>query len=59
MPLIGARNRAQLADTLAGLSLALSKDELEAIEQAVPKDAAAGERYGLAQMKQLDSELPA
>jgi aryl-alcohol dehydrogenase-like predicted oxidoreductase len=59
VPLIGARNRAQLADALAGLSLVLSQDELAAIEQAVPKDAAAGERYGPAQMKQLDSELRA
>ena len=59
MPLIGARTRAQLADALAGLALALSADELAAIEQAVPKGAAAGERYGPAQMKQLDSELRA
>jgi len=59
VPLIGARTRTQLADALAGLALALSEDELAAIEQAVPKDAAAGERYGPAQMKQLDSELGA
>lgn len=59
VPLIGARTRAQLTDALAGLSLTLSADELAAIEQAVPKDAVAGERYGPAQMKQLDSELPA
>jgi aryl-alcohol dehydrogenase-like predicted oxidoreductase len=59
VPLIGARTRAQLADALKGLSLTLSAEELAAIEQAVPKDAAAGERYGPAQMKQLDSELRA
>jgi aryl-alcohol dehydrogenase-like predicted oxidoreductase len=59
VPLIGARTRAQLADALAGLAITLSEDELAAIEQAVPKDAAAGERYGPAQMKQLDSELRA
>ena len=59
VPLIGARTRAQLADALAGLSLTLSAEELASIEQAVPKDAAAGERYGPAQMKQLDSELRA
>jgi aryl-alcohol dehydrogenase-like predicted oxidoreductase len=57
VPLIGARTRAQLADALAGLSLTVSAEELAAIEQAVPIDAAAGERYGPAQMKQLDSEL--
>ena len=56
VPLIGARTRAQLADALAGLSLTLSKHELASIEQAMPKDSAAGERYGPAQMKQLDSE---
>ena len=59
VPLIGARTRAQLADAVAGLSLVLSRDELMAIEQAVPKDAAAGERYSPALMKHLDSELPA
>ena len=59
VPLIGARTRAQLADALKGLSLTLSAEELAAIERAVPKDAAAGERYGPAQMKQLDSELRA
>jgi aryl-alcohol dehydrogenase-like predicted oxidoreductase len=59
VPLIGARTRAQLADALKGLSLVLSAEELAAIEQAVPKGAAAGERYGSAQMKQLDSEVRA
>jgi aryl-alcohol dehydrogenase-like predicted oxidoreductase len=59
VPLIGARTRAQLADALKGLSLILSAEELAAIEQAVPKGAAAGERYGPAQMKQLDSEVRA
>ena len=59
VPLIGARTRAQLADALAGLSLTLSAEELAAIEQAVPKDAAAGARYGAAQMEHLDSEMRA
>jgi hypothetical protein len=53
------RTRDQLADALKGLLLTLSGEELAAIEQAVPKDAAAGERYGPAQMKQLDSEVRA
>ena len=57
VPLIGARTRAQLADALAGLRLALSDDELAAIERVVPKDAIAGERYGPLAMKHLDSEL--
>ena len=59
VPLVGARTRPQLADALAGLSLTLNADELAAIERAVPKDAASGERYGPAQMKQLDSEVRA
>jgi aryl-alcohol dehydrogenase-like predicted oxidoreductase len=59
LPLIGARNRAQLANALAGLELQLSDDEQAAIAQAVPKGAIAGERYGPLAMKHLDSELPA
>ena len=39
VPLIGARTRAQLADALAGLDLALTDFELAAIERAMPKDA--------------------
>ncbi|MEJ2623981.1 MAG: aldo/keto reductase [Pseudolabrys sp.] len=57
VPLIGARTRAQLADGLAGLDLTLTDFELAAIERAMPKDAIAGERYGPAQMKHVDSEL--
>ena len=56
VPLIGARNRAQLADGLAGLGLTLSADDLAAIEAAVPKGAAAGERYNAMAMQHLDSE---
>jgi aryl-alcohol dehydrogenase-like predicted oxidoreductase len=59
VPLIGARKRSQLGEALAGLSIALTSEELAAIEQAAPKGAAAGERYGPAAMKHLDSELPA
>ena len=59
VPLIGARRRDQLAEALAGLQLTLSDTELAAIEHLAPKGAAAGERYGPAAMKHLDSELPA
>jgi aryl-alcohol dehydrogenase-like predicted oxidoreductase len=59
VPLIGARRRDQLAEALAGLALTLGDDELAAIEAAVPNGAVAGERYGPAAMKHLDSELPA
>ena len=56
VPLIGARRRDQLAEALAALDLILSGDDLAAIERAVPKGAAAGDRYAAAQMAQLDSE---
>ena len=57
VPLIGARRRDQLFEALAGLEIELSAEELAAIEQAAPKDAVAGERYGPLAMKHLDSEV--
>lgn len=56
VPLIGARKRDRLAESLDALDLTLSSDDLAAIETAVPKDAAAGTRYAQAQMAHLDSE---
>jgi aryl-alcohol dehydrogenase-like predicted oxidoreductase len=56
VPLVGARTRPRLAESLGALDVALSADDLKAIEQAVPKDAAAGTRYAAAQMEHLDSE---
>jgi aryl-alcohol dehydrogenase-like predicted oxidoreductase len=56
VPLIGARRRDRLEEALGAVDLQLSEAELEAIEQAVPRDAAAGDRYDSAQMGQLDSE---
>jgi aryl-alcohol dehydrogenase-like predicted oxidoreductase len=56
IPLIGARRRDQLAEGLSGVALALSGQELEAIEAAAPADAVRGERYGAPQMADLDSE---
>jgi aryl-alcohol dehydrogenase-like predicted oxidoreductase len=56
VPVIGARRREQLAETLGALDVALSPADLAAIEQAVPNGAAAGERYAPAQMAVLDSE---
>jgi aryl-alcohol dehydrogenase-like predicted oxidoreductase len=56
VPLIGARRREQLHEALGGIALALDKHDLEQIEQAVPPDAAAGDRYGAPQMAALDSE---
>ncbi|HTW85449.1 MAG TPA: aldo/keto reductase [Candidatus Sulfotelmatobacter sp.] len=56
IPLIGARRRDQLTESLGALDVLLSPDDLAAIERAVPKGAAAGERYVPAQMAMLDSE---
>jgi aryl-alcohol dehydrogenase-like predicted oxidoreductase len=56
IPLVGARRRERLTEALGALDVSLSADDLEAIAQAVPKGAAAGERYAAAQMAHLDSE---
>src|ERR1700723_3320163 len=56
IPLIGARRRDRLAEALQALDLALSTDELAAIEAAIPAGAVAGERYDAAQLTMLDSE---
>ena len=56
VPVIGARRRDQLAESLGAAALVLNADDLAAIEKAVPKDAAAGDRYPAAQMAHLDSE---
>ena len=56
LPLIGCRRREQLQEALGAAAIALSAEDLRAIEQAVPRGAAAGERYAAAQMLHLDSE---
>jgi aryl-alcohol dehydrogenase-like predicted oxidoreductase len=56
VPLIGARTRERLSEALGALRLELSNEDLARIEQAVPADAVAGDRYPEAQMRQLDSE---
>ncbi|KRA56279.1 aldo/keto reductase [Caulobacter sp. Root655] len=56
IPLVGARTRTRLTESLGALHVALSADDLAAIERAVPRDAAAGTRYAEAQMAHLDSE---
>jgi aryl-alcohol dehydrogenase-like predicted oxidoreductase len=55
VPLVGARRRERLAEALGGLAK-LDGKALATLEQAVPKDAAAGERYPAMQMAMLDSE---
>ncbi|MFE6283585.1 aldo/keto reductase [Streptomyces sp. NPDC057877] len=56
VPLIGARTRERLTEALGALDVTLDAADLRAIEDAVPADAAAGDRYPAAQMAQLDSE---
>lgn len=56
VPLMGARSRAQLLDTLGALRIELSAEEIAAQEAAVPAEGVAGERYAPAQMAGLDSE---
>jgi aryl-alcohol dehydrogenase-like predicted oxidoreductase len=56
VPLIGARRRDRLEEALGGLTVELSDTDLAAIETAVPRDAAAGERYDAHGMAGLDSE---
>ncbi|MEU0003409.1 aldo/keto reductase [Streptomyces sp. NPDC006314] len=56
VPLIGARTRERLTESLGALDVTLDAADLAAIEQAVPADAAAGDRYPTAQMAHLDSE---
>jgi Predicted oxidoreductases (related to aryl-alcohol dehydrogenases) len=56
VPLVGARGRDRLAEALGALDLELSDEDLSALDQAVPADAVAGERYPEAAMADLDSE---
>jgi aryl-alcohol dehydrogenase-like predicted oxidoreductase len=56
VPLVGARRRDRLTEAIGALTVELSEADLAAIEQAVPAGAAAGGRYGEAQMAALDSE---
>ncbi|CAM5357074.1 aldo/keto reductase [Streptomyces griseorubiginosus] len=56
VPLVGARTRERLTESLGALDVVLDADDLRAIEDAVPADAAAGERYPAAQMTHLGSK---
>jgi aryl-alcohol dehydrogenase-like predicted oxidoreductase len=56
LPTMGARTRAQLADTLAALAVRLDASEVAALEAAVPASEIAGTRYPVFMMGTLDSE---
>ena len=56
VPLVGARNRTQLRESLGALDVTLTPEDLARIERAVPMGAASGSRYDAGQMAMLDSE---
>ncbi|MBL8689422.1 MAG: aldo/keto reductase [Rhodospirillaceae bacterium] len=56
VPLVGARRRDRLAESVGAASVMLSPADIAAIERAVPKNAAAGDRYPAHAMAALDSE---
>jgi aryl-alcohol dehydrogenase-like predicted oxidoreductase len=56
VPLIGARTRAQLAESLGALRVTLTPADIAAIEEAIPPAAVSGTRYDEHQMRILDSE---
>jgi aryl-alcohol dehydrogenase-like predicted oxidoreductase len=59
VPIVGARTRERLTETLGALDVTLDDAALARIEEAVPRDAASGARYPHAQMQHLDSETTA
>ena len=59
VPVIGARTRTQLAESLGALQVMLTPADLARIEDAIPAAAVAGTRYDEHQMRILDSERSA
>jgi aryl-alcohol dehydrogenase-like predicted oxidoreductase len=56
LPLVGARRRERLAESLGALDVTLDPADLAEIEAAVPRGAVAGARYNEHGMVTLDSE---
>jgi aryl-alcohol dehydrogenase-like predicted oxidoreductase len=56
VPLIGARRRERLAESLHALDVTLSPEDIGVINRIVEATPAAGTRYGESQMAWLDSE---
>src|SRR5262249_33268237 len=56
LPVMGARRREQLKETLDALALKLTADDLARIDAAVSPELTAGTRYDAPQMAHLDSE---
>jgi aryl-alcohol dehydrogenase-like predicted oxidoreductase len=59
VPVMGARTRKQLNETIGALRVQLSTEELKSIAEAVPAEKVAGTRYDARQMAMLDSERAA
>jgi aryl-alcohol dehydrogenase-like predicted oxidoreductase len=56
VPLVGAKTRKQLADSLGALDKPLAPSDVAVLEALVPEETIAGSRYGAEQMAHLDSE---
>jgi aryl-alcohol dehydrogenase-like predicted oxidoreductase len=56
VPVVGARTRAQLRDSLGAMEKKLSAADVDALDALFAEGAIAGTRYGAEQMKHLDSE---
>ena len=56
VPVIGARTRRQLEESLAALEIQLTTEEIARLEEAIPASEVPGTRYAEMQMRALDSE---
>jgi aryl-alcohol dehydrogenase-like predicted oxidoreductase len=56
VPLVGARRRERLSESLGATEVLLNKDDLARLDQLFPVGVAAGDRYATQVMAHLDSE---
>ena len=56
VPVMGARTRRQLDESLGALAIRLTPEDIARLEEAIPASGVAGTRYGGEQMSMLDSE---
>ncbi len=56
VPVIGARTRKQLDESLAAMAVQLTAEEIASLEKAIPASEVAGTRYAEQLMRMLDSE---
>ena len=54
VPIPGTKRRRYLEENVAALDVTLSREELERLDYAAPRGAAAGERYAAPQMQALN-----